>query len=129
MSDDRQARTLIDEIAEQSLSAGRTISWFCDPLTRGRGREYLLQHVLRNRLFSAVLRPAWMSRCPDAEVVQKTIGQIRQELVMDDQIGTGHTAILRQMGRNVGLSDAEMDAVRPYPLVDASFHVWENICR
>jgi pyrroloquinoline quinone (PQQ) biosynthesis protein C len=129
MSDERQARTLIDEIAEQTLKAGREISWFCDPLTRGRGREYLLQHVLRNRLFSAVLRPAWMSRCPDAEVVRKTIGQIRQELVMDDQIGTGHTAILRQMGRNAGLSDGEMDAVRPYPLVDASFHVWENICR
>jgi pyrroloquinoline quinone (PQQ) biosynthesis protein C len=129
MDQDRQARTLIDEIADYTLNAGREISWFCDPLTPGRGREYMLQHVLRNRLLSSVLRPAWMSRCPDMEVVRKTIGQIRQELVMDDQIGTGHTAILRQMGRNIGLTDTEMDSVKPHPFVDAAFHVWENICR
>jgi pyrroloquinoline quinone (PQQ) biosynthesis protein C len=129
MSENRHARTLIDEIAEYTLKVGREISWFCDPLTRGRGRFYLLQHVLRNRLLSAVLRPSWMSRCPDAEVVRKTIGQIRQELLMDDQIGTGHTAILWQMGRNIGLTDAEMDNVRALPMVDAAFNVWENICR
>jgi pyrroloquinoline quinone (PQQ) biosynthesis protein C len=129
MNEDRQPRTLVDEIADYSLKMGKEISWFCDSLTVGRGREYLLQHILRNRLLSSVLRPAWMSRCPDFEVVRRTIGQIRQELVMDDQIGTGHTAILRQMGRNVGLTDAEMDSVKPRPLVDAAFHIWENICR
>ena len=48
---------------------------------------------------------------------------------MDDEIGTGHTAILWQMGRNVGLSDAEMNTVKPLPLVDAAFNVWENLCR
>jgi pyrroloquinoline quinone (PQQ) biosynthesis protein C len=129
MDEGRQAKTLIDEIADYTLNVGREISWFCDPLTPGRGREYMLQHVLRNRLLSSVLRPAWMSRCPDLDIVRKTIGQIRQELVMDDQIGTGHTAILRQMGRNVGLTDADMDTVKPRPLVDAAFHIWENICR
>jgi pyrroloquinoline quinone (PQQ) biosynthesis protein C len=129
MSEDQYARTLIDEIADYTLKIGKEISWFCDPLTAGRGREYLLQHLLRNRMLSAVLRPAWMSRCPDVEVVRETIGQIRQELVMDDEIGTGHTAILRQMGRNVGLTDHEMDNVKPLPLVDAAFHVWENVCR
>lgn len=129
MNDDRTARTLIDDIAEHTLKAGREISWFVDPLTQGRGRAYLLQHVLRNRLLSAVLRPAWMSRCPDAEVVRKTVSQVRQELVMDDQIGTGHTAILWQMGRNIGLTDAQMNTVQAYPLVDAAFHIWENICR
>jgi pyrroloquinoline quinone (PQQ) biosynthesis protein C len=129
MGENRQARTLIDDIADYTLQVGREISWFCDPLTPGRGRQYLLQHVLRNRLLSAVLRPAWMSRCPDLEVVRKTIGQIRQELVMDDNIQTGHTAILWQMGRNIGLVDAEMNAVKPLPLVDAAFNIWENICR
>src|ERR1700719_2634032 len=54
---------------------------------------------------------------------------MREELVMDDQIGTGHTAILWQMGRNVGLTDAEMDNVAPLPLVDVAFNVWANICR
>jgi pyrroloquinoline quinone (PQQ) biosynthesis protein C len=129
MDEHRQARTLIDEIADYTLTVGKEISWFCDPLTPGRGRAYMLQHVLRNRLLSSVLRPAWMSRCPDLEVVRKTIGQIRQELVMDDRIGIGHTAILRQMGRNVGITDAEMDAVKPHALVDAAFNIWENICR
>jgi len=129
MNDDDHARTLIDEIGEYTLRVGREIGWFCEPLTAGRGREYLLQHSLRNRLLSAVLRPAWMSRCPDVEVVRKTIGQIRQELVMDDQLGVGHTAILRQMGRNIGLTDAELDKAKPHPLVDAAFNIWENICR
>jgi len=129
MDQHRRARTLIDEIAEYTLKVGKEISWFCDPLTPGRGREYMLQHVLRNRLLSSVLRPAWMSRCPDLEVVRKTIGQIRQELVMDDAIGTGHMAILRQMGRNIGLTDAEIETVTPHPLVDAAFNIWENICR
>jgi pyrroloquinoline quinone (PQQ) biosynthesis protein C len=129
MSENRSARTLIDEIAEYTLKIGREISWFCDPLTPGRGRAYMLQHALRNRLLSSVLRPAWMSRCTDLEVVRKTIGQIRQELVMDDQIGTGHTAILRQMGRNVDLTDVELDSAKAQPLVDAAFNIWENICR
>ncbi len=129
MHEQPQAKSLIDEIADRTLKAGREISWFCDPLTPGRGRAYMLQHILRNRLLSSVLRPAWMSRCPDLEVVRKTIGQIRQELVMDDQIGTGHTALLRQMGRNIGLTDHEMDTVRAHPLVDAAFNVWENVCR
>ncbi len=48
---------------------------------------------------------------------------------MDDQIGSGHTAILWQMGRNVGLADAEMNTVQPCPLVDGAFQIWENICR
>ncbi|MBV8774082.1 MAG: iron-containing redox enzyme family protein [Deltaproteobacteria bacterium] len=129
MSENQYARTLIDEIADYTLKVGRGISWFCDPLTPGRGRMYLLQHILRNRLLSSVLRPAWMSRCPDLDVVRKTISQIRQELVMDDQIGTGHTAILWQMGRNIGLTDAEMNSARPLPIVDAAFNVWENLCR
>jgi len=129
MEKGRHPGTLIDEIAYCTLNVGKQISWFCDPLTPGRGREYMLQHVLRNRLLSSVLRPAWMSRCPDLEVVRRTIGQIRQELVMDDQIGTGHTAILRQMGHNIGLTDSEMDSVKPHPLVDAAFNIWENICR
>jgi pyrroloquinoline quinone (PQQ) biosynthesis protein C len=129
MTDNQPATTLIDEIVDHTLKAGREISWFCDPLTRGRGRLYMLQHILRNRLLSSVLRPAWMSRCTDLDVIRRTISQIRQELVMDDQIGSGHTAILWQMGRNIGLTDAELDTVQPCPLVDASFQIWENICR
>jgi pyrroloquinoline quinone (PQQ) biosynthesis protein C len=129
MTDNQPARTLIDEIVDHTLKAGREISWFCDPLTRGRGRLYMLQHILRNRLLSSVLRQAWMSRCTDLDVIRRTISQIRQELVMDDQIGSGHTAILWQMGRNIGLTDAELDTVQPCPLVDASFQIWENICR
>ena len=115
MSVNQPARTLIDDIAEYTLKTGKEIGWFSDPLTPGRGRLYLLQHILRNRLLSSVLRPAWMSRCPDVEVVRKTIGQIRQELVMDDEIGTGHTTILWQMGRNVGLKAVEMNTIKPLP--------------
>ncbi|MCS6926481.1 MAG: iron-containing redox enzyme family protein [Candidatus Binatia bacterium] len=123
------ARSIIDEICDYALHVGREIPWLVEPLTPGRGKAYLLQHILRNRLLSAVIRPAWVSRCPDLDVVRKTIGQMREELVYDDVIAQPHTALLRQMGRNVGLTDAEMDTVSPVPLVEVAFNVWENIAR
>ena len=121
--------SIVDEICDLALRVGKEIPWLTEPLTRGRGRGYLLQHILRNRLLSAVIRPAWMSRCPDLTVVRKTIGQIREELVYDDAIAQGHSTLLRQMGRNIGLTDAEMDAVRSEPLSEVAFSVWENIAR
>ena len=103
--------------------------WLSEPLTPGLGKAFILQHILRNRLLSSVIRPAWVSRCPDLDVVRKTIGQMREELVRDDAIEQAHTELLRQMGRNIGLSDEEMNVVRPVPLVEAAFNVWENIAR
>ena len=121
--------SVIDEICDYALKVAPEIPWLVEPLTPGRGRAFLLQHILRNRLFSAVIRPAWVSRCPDLAVVRKTIGQMREELVYDDVIAQPHTTLLWQMGRNVGLTDAEMDTVRPVPLVEVAFNVWENIAR
>src|SRR5438034_6443166 len=121
--------SVIDENCDYALKVAPEIPWLVEPLTPGRGRAFLLQHILRNRLFSAVIRPAWVSRCPDLAVVRKTIGQMREELVYDDVVAQPHTTLLWQMGRNVGLTDAEMDTVRPVPLVEVAFHVWENIAR
>jgi pyrroloquinoline quinone (PQQ) biosynthesis protein C len=121
--------SIVDEICDLALRVGKEIPWLTEPLTRGRGRGYLLQHILRNRLLSAVIRPAWMSRCPDLTVVRKTIGQIREEIVYDDAIAQGHSTLLRQMGRNIGLTDQEMDTVQPEPLAEVAFGAWENIAR
>src|SRR5229473_2995135 len=110
MSDYTSSPSVIEEICDYSLKVAAEIPWLGEPLTRGRGRAYLLQHILRNRLLSSVMRPAWTSRCPDLAVVRKTIGQMREELVYDDKIAWPHTALLRQMGRNVGLTDDQMDA-------------------
>ena len=105
------------------------MSWLRKTLKPGRARAFILQHVLRNRLFSAVIRPAWVSRCPDLAVVRKTIAQMREELVYDDVIKRPHTEILWQMGRNIGLTDEEMNASKPVPLVEVAFNVWENMAR
>jgi pyrroloquinoline quinone (PQQ) biosynthesis protein C len=121
--------SVIDEICDYALSVAAEVPWLNEPLTKGRGRAYLLQHIPRNRLYSAVIRPAWVSRCPDLAVVRKTIGQMREELVFDDQIAQPHTSILWQMGRNVGLTDEQMNAAKPVPLVEVAFSVWENIAR
>jgi pyrroloquinoline quinone (PQQ) biosynthesis protein C len=120
---------IVDEICELCLQSAGRMSWLVEPLTPGRARAFLLQHILRNRLLSAVIRPAWVSRCPDLDVVRKTIGQMREELVYDDVIQRPHTDILWQMGRNIGLTDADMNAVKPVPLVEAAFNVWENMAR
>ena len=120
---------VIDEICEHALQMAAEVPWLNEPLTKGRGRAYLLQHIPRNRLYSAVIRPAWVSRCPDLAVVRKTISQMREELVYDDQIAQPHTSILWQMGRNSGLTDEQMNTTKPVPLVEAAFHVWENIAR
>jgi pyrroloquinoline quinone (PQQ) biosynthesis protein C len=124
-----QNSSVIDEICAHALKVAHDVPWLVEPLTLGRGRAFILQHILRNRLLSSVIRPAWVSRCPDLEVVRKTIGQMREELVYDNVIDQPHTTLLRQMGRNVGLSNTEMDGVRPVPLVEVAFNVWENIAR
>jgi pyrroloquinoline quinone (PQQ) biosynthesis protein C len=123
------SNSIIDEICDYALSVAAGIPWLSEPLTKGRGRAYLLQHIPRNRLYSGVIRPAWVSRCPDLAVVRKTIGQMREELVYDDQIAQPHTSILWQMGRNVGLTDEQMNTAQPAPLVEVAFNVWENIAR
>ena len=105
------------------------VPWLVEPLTPGRGQAFILQHILRNRWFSGVIRPAWLSRCPDLALVRKTIGQMREELVFDDEISQPHTTLLWEMGRNVGLTDEEMDATRAVPLVDVSLNVMENVAR
>src|SRR5829696_2699566 len=87
------ASTIIDEICDHSLKFAAEVPWLNEPLTRGRGKAYLLQHIPRNRLYSSVTRPAWISRCPDLAVVRKTIGQMREELVFDDKIAQPHTSI------------------------------------
>ncbi len=120
---------IVDEICERALEIVPQVPWLVEPLTPGRGRAFILQHILRNRLFSAVIRPAWISRCPDLAVVRKTIGQMREELVYDDEIAQPHTTLLWQMGRNVGLSNEQMDTTRPVPLVHVALSVWEHIAR
>ena len=120
---------IVDEICERALDIAPQVPWLVEPLTPGRGQAFILQHILRNRLFSAVIRPSWISRCPDLAVVRKTIGQMREELVYDDEIAQPHTTLLWQMGRNVGLSNEQMDTTRPVPLVNVALNVWEHIAR
>ena len=126
---DSKNSTIVDEICDLCLQSSSQMSWLIEPLTAGRARAFILQHILRNRLLSSVIRPAWVSRCPDLAVVRKTIGQMREELVHDDVIHKAHTEILWEMGRNVGLSDAEMNSCAPVPLVEVAFNVWENMAR
>jgi pyrroloquinoline quinone (PQQ) biosynthesis protein C len=124
-----ESDSIIDEICARARTIATEIPFLVEPLTAQRGRAYILQHILRNRLLSGVIRPAWISRCPDLEIVCKTIDQMRQELVQDDEIDQPHTTLLRAFGRNIGLSDAAMAASRPVPLVEVAFNVWENIAR
>lgn len=114
---------------KRSLEAAATWRWCREPLTLGGARAFVLQHILRNRFYSAVMRPAWMSRCPDLAVVRKTISQMREELVRDDKIEAAHTEILWQFGRNIGLTDDQMGRVTPEPLVALSFSALENLAR
>lgn len=124
-----QVQSIVDVICERALEMAPQVPWLVEPLTPGRGQAFILQHILRNRWFSGVIRPAWLSRCPDLALVRKTIGQMREELVFDDEISQPHTTLLWEMGRNVGLTDEEMDATRAVPLVDVSLNVMENVAR
>ena len=123
------APAVVDEICALCLELAEQMSWLIEPLTLGRARAYIRQHVLRNRLLSAVIRPAWVSRCSDRDVVRKTLDQMREELVHDDQIGRPHTELIFELGRGVGLTDAEMNSSTPVPLVEAAFNIWENLAR
>ncbi len=124
-----QSVRVIDIIAATALDAAKTWSWCMTPMTKASGQAYILQHILRNRFFSAVMRPAWMSRCPDLKIVRKTIGQMCEELVFDPAIKAAHTKILWEMGRNTGLTDEQMENVVPETGTAASFAIMENLAR
>ena len=126
---DTAGSAIVDEICALCLQSAEHMSWLVEPLTLGRARAYVLQHVLRNRLLSAVIRPAWVSRCSDADVVRKTLGQMREELVHDDHIGRPHTELILELGRGIGLTDVQMMSSTPVPLVEAAFNIWENLAR
>lgn len=129
MANDNTNNNIVDEICARALDIAPEVPWLVEPLTPGRGQAFILQHILRNRLFSAVIRPSWISRCPDLAVVRKTIGQMREELVYDDEIAQPHTTLLWEMGRNVGLTNEQMDATKPVPMVNVALSVWEHIAR
>ncbi len=50
--------SFVDVICEGALEIVPEVSWLVEPLTPWRGQAFVLQHILRNRLFSAVVRPA-----------------------------------------------------------------------
>lgn len=121
---------IIETLANASLEAAKTWDWVsAKPMTKAAGQAYILQHILRNRFFSAVMRPAWMSRCPDFKIVRQTIGQMCEELVYDPAIKVSHTDILWKAGRNIGLTDEQMDNVTPEIGTEASFAIMENLSR
>lgn len=119
----------LSDIASTALDAARTWPWVLAPLTLPRGQAYILQHVLRNRFFSSVMRPAWMSRCPDQAVVRKTIGQMLEELVYDENLKAPHTKILFEMARTLGLTDKQLNEAVPNTKTDIWHQVTENLCR
>ncbi len=120
---------IVDTIAERCVAAAEGWLWFRSRLTPGQAQAWMLQHSIRNRLFSSVWRPAWMSRCPDPAVVRKTIAQMTEELVYDKNIEAAHTKILWEMGRTVGLTDAQLNDAKPVPKVDLYNNITENLCR
>src|SRR5271154_2199833 len=120
---------IVKYIAERSLEAGLTWRWCREKITPGMAQAFFLQHVLRNRFYSAVLRPAWVSRCPDLAIVRKSINQMRQELVYDDEIQASHTKILWEFGRIIGLTDEQLDHSKAEPKVALFFTALEGLAR
>ncbi len=120
---------IVEIIAERCVAAAVDWHWFHDKLTPGQAQAWMLQHSIRNRLFSSVWRPAWMSRCPDQAIVRKTLGQMLEELVYDKGIEAPHTKILWEMGRTIGLTDEQLNNAQPVPKVDLYNNITENLCR
>ncbi len=91
------------------METALTWPWLHAKMTVGMARAWMIQHSIRNRQFSASYRPAWMSRCPDQAVVRKTIGQMLEELVYDENLKAPHTKILFEMARTLGVTDKELN--------------------
>lgn len=121
--------TIIDEICNLARQQGRRIRFLTEPLRRGRAITWIEQHWLRNQMLSAVLRPAWLSHCDDTALIEKTIQQMRQELVYDEAITRSHRQLLVEFAAAMGLSGARLEAVRPLVSSRVCFHVLENLAR
>lgn len=120
---------IVDEIAAVCLESAEQWRWIREPLTPGRAQAWLLQHSLRNLWFSSILRPAWMSRCPDQAIVRKTISQMLEEIVHDPNLGYPHTKLMRELGGHIGLSEEQFIHAEPTWQTDLWFNVNENLCR
>lgn len=120
---------IVEHIAARCMESASLWPWLHGTLTVGMVQAWMLQHSIRNRLLSSRYRPAWISRCDDQSVVRKTIGQMLEELVYDSNIKAPHTKILWELGRNVGLTDLQLDKAQPNAKTDIYFQVMENLCR
>ena len=120
---------ITNQIAETCVASANTWPWIKDQLTPGLAQAWLMQHGLRNIWFSSILRPAWMSRCPDQVVVRKTIGQMLEEIVHDKELGYPHTRLLREFGEHLGLTQQQVINAEPTWQTDLWLNVTENLCR
>jgi pyrroloquinoline quinone (PQQ) biosynthesis protein C len=120
---------IVDRIAARCVESANNWPWLTGRLTVGMAQAWMIQHSIRNRLFSSSYRPAWMSRCPDQAVVRKTIGQMLEELVYDENLKAAHTKILFEMARNLGLTDQQLHEAKPNTKTDIWHQVTENLCR
>jgi pyrroloquinoline quinone (PQQ) biosynthesis protein C len=120
---------IVDQIAGLCVESALSWPWLHGEMTVGMAQAFVIQHSIRNRLFSACYRPAWMSRCPDQALVRKTIGQMLEELVYDENLKAAHTKILFDLARNVGLADKQLHEAKPNTKTDIWHQVTENLCR
>lgn len=120
---------IVDKIAARCVESANNWPWLTGKMTVGMAQAWMIQHSIRNRLFSSMYRPAWMSRCPDQAIVRRTISQMGEELVYDPAIKAAHTKILWEMGRNVGLTDAQMNATVPETETAAALGLLEHLAR
>ena len=131
MNKPEQHQDILTYISSAALESAHSWPWVLEKLTIPRAQAFILQHIPRNRFFSSVSRPAWMSRCPDQAIVRKTIGQMCEELVYDPGAEMAHTQMLWQMGHHIGLTDAHMNACfdRIEAKTAASFALMEDLAR
>jgi pyrroloquinoline quinone (PQQ) biosynthesis protein C len=110
----------LDEAVDDFVTRTR---FFREPLTRGRGQMFVLQHRQNTRQRNSVLKLRVATNCPDWETRLRIIAACSEEVIADHAHGGGrpHWAILEDLGTRIGLTRA---AMRKAPLLASTQLCW-----
>ena len=91
--------------------------YFNTPLTRERAETFVRQHRLNTRQRNSVHKLAVATNCPDWDIRIRIIGASAQEVIADNEFGSGkaHWEILEDLGVAIGMQREAIRAAEPLP--------------
>jgi pyrroloquinoline quinone (PQQ) biosynthesis protein C len=123
------SQNVIERLDEVVDDFSRRVRFFNEPMTKGRARMFVLQHRQNTRYRNSVLKLRVATNTPDWDTRMRILGACAEEVIADNEFGGGrpHWAILQELGRRIGMSDAEIEGAAPLVSTRIAWLAWEAL--